>query len=112
VYIKMAEEYKPVTAQVKADTVGARASDEEKKFAAENGVVDAAFVDYDKALENYESRSDVETLADRRARENGTAFSEANFRREIGGVEDTGVVTTDVATDKEPKATKAEGTKK
>lgn len=108
----MANDYKPVTAQDKAETVGARTTDEEKKFAAENGVVDAAFVDYDKALENYESRSDVETLAERRARENGTAFSEANFRREVGGADNTGVVTTDVATDKEPKATKAEGTKK
>lgn len=100
----MANDYKPVTAQDKAATVGAVQSDDEKAFAAENGVVDAAYVDYDKALENYESRSDVETLADRRARENGTAFSEANFRREIPS-EEGGVVTSDEVS--KPKAEKA-----
>lgn len=96
----MAYEYKPVTAQDKAETVGARVSDDEKAFAAEHGVVDAAFVDYDKALENYESRSDIETLADRQARENGTSFSEANFRREVPA-QGAGVVT---ATAVKPKA--------
>lgn len=102
-------EYKPVTAQVKADTVGARVSDEEKKAAAEAGVVDAAFIDYDKALENYESRSDVETLADRRARENGTAFSEANFRREVATGEEAqgGVVTSGQATEKKAEKAKS-----
>lgn len=89
----MANEYKPVTAQDKAEKVGAVPTDNEKEFARENGVIDAAFVDYDKALENYESRPDVETLESRRARENGTAFSEANFRREIGGAAEAGVVT-------------------
>lgn len=52
------------------------------KAAEKAGVVDAAYVDYEPALKNYEGRKDVETLEDRRARENGTSFSEANFVRE------------------------------
>lgn len=45
------------------------------------GVVDAAYIDYDAALKNYEARPDVETLEDRHARENGT-FSDTDFVRE------------------------------
>lgn len=104
----MATEYKAVTAWDKAEKVGARPTDDEKKLAAEHGVLDAAFVEYDEALKNYESRDDVETLEDRRARENGTAFSEANFRREVGARLATGVVTADKT---EPKADKAEAKK-
>lgn len=107
----MAYEYKPKTAQDVADTEGFRASDDEKAFAAEAGVVSSEFVEYDAALRNYESRSDVETLEQRRARENGTSFSEANFRREIGGVDHTGVATTDVVTARAPKVSEAKGTK-
>lgn len=46
------------------------------------GVVDAAYVDYDAALQNYEARPDIETLDERRARENGGAFRETDFVRE------------------------------
>jgi hypothetical protein len=59
--------------------------DEERAARAEEAKVsDSAFVDYEAALENYESRPDVETLAQRRAREAGTSFQDAAFRREAG----------------------------
>lgn len=68
--------YRPVTAAdqaaVAADTVAADAA----TFAEQEGKSAAAYVDYVKAMENYESRSDVETLAHRRARDIGGEFRE------------------------------------
>lgn len=55
--------------------------EEAAKRAADAGVVDASYVDYDVALKNYEARSDVETLEQRLAREQGRTFSEAEFVR-------------------------------
>jgi len=77
-------------------------ADEDAKRAEEAGVKDSAYVDYEEALKNYESRPDVETLAARRAREAGWKFEDAAFRRSVKDDELTGggVVTTDQATDK------------
>ena len=69
--------------------------DEEAAARAEDaGVKSAEYVDYEAALQNYESRPDVETLEQRRARENGTSFGDAAFRREAGQ-DQPGVVTSD-----------------
>lgn len=80
-------DYKPVTA---ADAVQPYVDDndnEAAELAEQEGVVAAAFVDYEKALKNYESRSDVETLEARRAREAGTSFESARFRRDANADE-------------------------
>ncbi|AXH69719.1 hypothetical protein HWB79_gp091 [Streptomyces phage LukeCage] len=76
---------------------------EDAKRAEEAGVKDSAYVDYEEALKNYESRPDVETLAARRAREGGWKFEDAAFRRSAKDDELTGggVVTSDDATSKE-----------
>lgn len=79
----MANEYKPVTAQDAIANVGPLKTDVEAKKAAEDaGVIDVAYVDYEKALKNYESRSDIETLEERLARENGGTFAAAKHVRE------------------------------
>lgn len=96
---QITEDYEAETAQEALARTGpiTEVIEANAKAAADAGVIDAAFVDYAHALENYESRPDVETLAARRAREVGGSFHDADFRREIGGVADTGVVTTDTA---------------
>lgn len=68
----MAESYNPVTAEdaiapyepLVTDVANAEA-------AAEAGLIHAGYVDYDKALRNLEARSDMESHADRIARETG-----------------------------------------
>lgn len=42
------------------------------------------FINYAQALTNYETRDDVETLAHRRARDNGTTFAATDFVRAEG----------------------------
>jgi hypothetical protein len=81
---------------------GNKVDEEAAARAAEAGKVAPEYVDYEAALENYESRPDVETLEQRRARENGTSFADAAFRREVGA-SDAGVVTSDEATKKNEK---------
>ncbi|QAY08852.1 hypothetical protein SEA_GENIE2_230 [Streptomyces phage Genie2] len=80
-------------------------ADEDVKRAEEAGVKDSAYVDYEVALDNYQSRPDVETLAARRAREAGWKFEDAAFRRSVEDDELTGggVVTTDEASGKTAK---------
>ncbi len=99
----MAEEYKPVTAEDALAPHGDPVAKERAERAEEAGVVAPEYVNYVEALENYESRSDVETLEARRARENGTSFRDAQFRRDLNS-DDTapagGVVTSDAATQK------------
>ena len=48
-------------------------------------VSEARFVNYADALEAYEARDDIETLADRRARENGEDFDAGAFMRAPAG---------------------------
>ena len=104
----MAEEkvsYDGLTAEdVLAPNANNTVDEEAAKRAKEAGVVDAAYVGYADALKNYEARPDVETLEARRARENGTAFSDASFVREG---ESTGVVTS-ADTSAEKKSTKTD----
>lgn len=77
-------EYKPVTAQDAIADLGPLSTDvENAKKADDAGVYDAAYVDYEKALKNYESRSDIETLEQRLARENGGTFDAAKEVRQV-----------------------------
>ena len=106
------KEYKPVTAQeALAPTVDNTVDEDAAKRAEDAGVIAAAYVDYEKAMENYESRPDVETLEHRRAREAGRSFDEASFRRTVEGVKqgessEGGVVTSEKATSKVPTQAK------
>jgi hypothetical protein len=81
----MAEDYKPKTAQDNVNALGPLVTDlENAKRAKEEGVLHEGFVGYEEALKNYESRSDVETLEQRLAREVGPDFETAHFARETG----------------------------
>lgn len=91
-------EYEPRTAHDVVATVGPVDVADAKERAREAGVTDAAFIQYEEAMKNYESRSDVEPLKERRAREGGRDFSEADFRRKVGATDNAGVVSTDTAT--------------
>lgn len=51
-------------------------------FAATNGVSQAAYANYATALSAHEARADIESLADRRAREYGTSYAAADFMRD------------------------------
>lgn len=103
-------EYKAKTAQEVAAETGPIDTGE-KEFAEEHGVTSAAYVDYEEALKNYESREDVETLAERRAREFGVTFDAASFRRETDAVDNTGLGSTDVVTNKRPNNVDEKSTK-
>lgn len=46
------------------------------------GVSHPAYIDYAVALETHQSRPDIETLADRRRREYGSDFNDADFMRQ------------------------------
>ena len=52
-----------------------------RALAAEAGVKDAAFIDYDVALAAYASRSDIEDLAHKNARNAPADFADAAFMR-------------------------------
>lgn len=61
---------------------GESINDIENRAAAEAaGVRDAAYIDYDVALDNYAARDDVESLARRRARDFPEDFADAAFMR-------------------------------
>ena len=100
----MAKDYNPVTAEDTLAFQGDAVADERAKRAEDAGVVAPEYAGYAEALENYESRSDVETLKDRRARENGTSFRDADFRRETDSEDSDqgGVVTSEKAANVKP----------
>ena len=52
-----------------------------KNRAAAANVDNASYIGYAAALAAYEARSDIEPLADRRARDIGDAFADTNFVR-------------------------------
>lgn len=52
-----------------------------RDFAATNNVSQAAYANYATALNAHQARADIESLADRRAREYGDAFADADFMR-------------------------------
>lgn len=60
---------------------------ENREAAAAAGVKDASFIGYEAALEAYEARADVETLAEKGAR-NGVGtpatFADGAFMRQVG----------------------------
>ena len=61
---------------------GAINLDEDAKARAEAaGVANVSYIDYAAAMDNYESRDDVETLAHRRAREISTDDTQTDFAR-------------------------------
>lgn len=70
-----------------------RVLQEEARARAEGAdVTRSEYVNYATAFAAYEARSDVETLEDRRARENGTDATDADFVRSS---EDADVARTD-----------------
>lgn len=94
-------DYNPVTAQVAiAGTYAAPVTDD-AELAEEAGVTNGKNVDYEEALRNYESRADVETLANRRAREGAASFDEQSFARTA---DPEGVVTATSVTHKDVEA--------
>ena len=57
--------------------------DVESRAAADAaGVSHPAYIDYEASLEAHQSRDDIETLADRRAREYGSGFDAGEFMRQ------------------------------
>lgn len=56
-----------------------------KDRAVAAGVTHSEYVNYAAGMANYESRSDVEPLAERRARDIGDQFSDTDFRRAGNG---------------------------
>lgn len=74
------EQFSAASTVTRADD--ANTVDPQAKANAETaGVTDAAKINYERALAVYEARSDVETLAARRAREAGDTFEDTHFVR-------------------------------
>lgn len=77
--------YAPKTAQQNAWVADYPNEDrlyrDDKERAEAAGVTGVDKIDYAEALRNYESRSDVELFANRRAREYATAFEDQDFAR-------------------------------
>jgi len=63
------------------DTVYANPDTQSRAAAASAGVSHPAYIGYAAALQTFQSRDDIETLADRRAREYGDDFNDAAFMR-------------------------------
>jgi hypothetical protein len=64
------------------ETVFDNPDTETQAAAATAGVSNAAYIDYEAALNAHQARSDIETLADRRAREYGDTFADGAFMRQ------------------------------
>lgn len=56
-----------------------------RNAAAAAGVKDAAFINYDVALDAYAAREDVEPLAEKNSRDMPADFAEASFMRTVDG---------------------------
>lgn len=63
---------------------------EAKAAAADAGVLYAAFINYDVALDAYAARGDVEDLAHKNARDMPEDFADASFMRTVDGNVGTG----------------------
>jgi hypothetical protein len=75
----------PKTAEEQLEGYGESFTDVENKAAAQAaGVIDAAYIDYDEALDAYQGRDDIEDLDHRRARDFPADFSDADFMRASG----------------------------
>lgn len=64
-----------------AETVQETPDADAAAFAATNNVSKPEYANYAAALNAFQARDDIETLADRRAREYGDAFADADFMR-------------------------------
>lgn len=67
--------------EVVQETVFENPDTDAAAFADTEGVAIAAYANYATALEAHESREDIETLADRRAREYGADYDAGEFMR-------------------------------
>ena len=73
----------PLTAEQEIAPYGELANDvQNRQAAAAAGVQDAAYIDYDLALDAYAARTDIEDLAQRRARDFPADFADADFMRQ------------------------------
>lgn len=59
--------------------------DENRATAAAAGVIDAAYINYDVALDAYAARPDIEDLAHKNARDMPADFADASFMRTVDG---------------------------
>lgn len=64
-----------------AETVQESPDADAAAFAAAGNVAKPEYRNYAAALNAFQARDDIETLADRRTRENGTTFAAADFMR-------------------------------
>lgn len=87
----MAKTEAPATAGDNIGEFGESPNDVENRAAAEAaGVKDAAFINYDVALDAYAARDDVEPLAEKNSRDMPADFAEASFMRTVDGETGTG----------------------
>lgn len=85
-----ASDYSPADRVIESLTAGEKVQEtvfenpdaDAKAFAETEGVSQAAYANYADALNAHQAREDIETLADRRAREYGDQFSDADFMRQ------------------------------
>lgn len=74
----------PVTANDKlAETVAATPDAENAAEALAAGVIDAAYIGYDQALDAYAAREDIEDLDSKNRRDNPTDFADAAHMRQL-----------------------------
>lgn len=86
-----AENYTVKTAEDNLEGYGEQVNDVENAAAAEAaGVIDAAFINYDVALDAYASREDVESLDHKNKRNAPADFADASFMRTVDGEAGTG----------------------
>lgn len=80
-----------ITAEDNLIGFGESVNDTENRAAAEAaGVIDAAYINYDVALDAYAARPDVEDLARKNARDIPADFADASFMRTVDGNAGTG----------------------
>jgi hypothetical protein len=65
------------------ETVYATPDAENRAAATAAGLKDAAYIDYDEALTNYESREDIESLASKQTRNAPDGFAAADYMRSL-----------------------------
>jgi len=76
----------PVTAADQLEGFGESPNDvENRAAAAAAGVLNAAFINYDVALDKYAARDDIEDLAHKNARDIPSDFKDASFMRTVSG---------------------------
>lgn len=76
----------PKTATDQLEGFGDSPNDvENKQAAADAGVLNAAYIRYDVALDAYAARDDIEDLQHKNARDIPADFAEASFMRTVDG---------------------------